>query len=490
DTGWYSQYSQAGDPNAYVYFQFVYPRPEVVTTEQQEYLKAYVDSFEFAINAPSYEFGGKRYDEFIDLQSFVDNFIMNEVTKNVDAYRLSSYYSKDKNGKIIAGPLWDFNLSMGNADYCDGADDNEWNFQVCGTMGPKWWPRMWEDQVFRDLLKCRWDFLRQNVFHIDSLMARIDDMAAQLNAAGAVDRNFMRWPVLGVYVWPNTWPYANSHEEAVEQLKTWFTNRINWMDQNITGDPLCIAYVDNESVNTEYFEGDFEPNCWTTLDEDGDGFSWQGVAPVGGYESVHSAFSYSFESDDINYDPDNYLVLPHLIPAEGEHLTWYASRQAGGDSEHYQVLLSTTGNTADDFDVVLWEETLTSTDFVYRASDLTAWWGQEIYIAFRHFDSAGNMMLRIDEIKYPTLVNPDQDCSVGLSEADAYSFEVWPTPCDAILNVSTEAGNHELWLSDITGRRVNHFNFQGTQLTIPTNELPSGVYMITLDGESRRVVVE
>lgn len=490
DTGWYSQFPVVADPNAYVYFQFVYPRPEVVTPPQQEYLKAYVDSFEFAVNAPDYVYGGKRYDDYIDLPSFVDNFIVNELSKNVDAYRLSSYYHKDKNGKIKAGPLWDFNLSFGNADYCDGADNNDWNFQVCGTSGPAWWPRMWADTVFRDLLKCRWDVLRQNVLSEASLNARIDSLAAVLNATGAVDRNFLRWPVLGVYVWPNPWPYATTHEEAIQQLKTWIANRIAWMDANITGEPLCIPYVDNQSVNTEYFESGFTPNCWTTLDADEDGFSWQGEAPVGGYGSVYSAFSYSFEGDGFAYDPDNYLVLPALLPEEGQHLTWYAARQSGGAQERYQVLLSTTGNAVEDFTVVLWDENLTSTDFVYRAADLSPWWGQQIYLAFRHFDSAGNMMLRIDEIRFPTLLNPAQDCTVGLGEHHVRKFTCWPNPSRDILYINGPLGSSLITLLDATGRMVYSQPYAGGLFSISVDGFEPGVYMLCNNGYSERVVIE
>jgi len=491
DTGWQSEFALPVDPNAYPWFQFVYPRPEIVTPEQRDYLEAYVDSFEYAINDESYMFGGKRYDKYIDLASFVDNFIVNELSKNVDAYRLSSYYSKDKNGKIIAGPLWDFNLSFGNADYCDGADDNDWNFQVCGTSGPSWWPRMWQDSVFTNLLKCRWDYLRTNLLSNESMEARIDSMAAHLTLEGAVDRNFLRWQILGVYVWPNALPYPVTYDEAIWQLKTWTVNRMAWMDANIIGNPMCVPYLVNNAQNVELFEEqNFPPNCWTTSDADGDGATWQGNAPVGGYESIQSVYSNSFGT----FDPDSYFVSPQLTPIGGEHITWYAASQLEETSEHYQVLLSTTGIEAGDFTTILWEETISGDEWQYRAADLSAWWGQNIYIAFRHFNSANNFQLRIDEIRYPTWTNPAQDCTIGVEESNMTgAFSLWPNPADDKLTVHSTQPIGHIRMCNVIGEVVmeRSFNENRHVVLIDVKDLSAGIYSLQVNGKAGvKVVVE
>ncbi|MDZ4751765.1 MAG: CotH kinase family protein [Flavobacteriales bacterium] len=439
ETGWTSSYPIPADPNSYPYYQFVDPNPDVVTIEQQSYLKAYVDSFEIAVNSTNFSFGGKRYDEFVDLESFVDNFIMNELSKNVDAYRLSSYFYKDKNsndGKIVCGPLWDFNLSFGNADYCDGWHTEGWMYQYCGIYGPSWWPRFAQDTIFTNLLKCRWDYLRSNVLSEDYLHAVIDSMQQQLTVAA--DRNFLRWPILGIYVWPNATPYANSFDEAIEQITTWIDSRLIWMDENITGNPLCVPIIDNQSENLEDFEAaSFEPNCWTLIDNDEDGNNWSGATPVQGFESNHSAYSYSFHIGGQELNPDNYLITPLLQPIEGEHLTFYVSAQTGY-TERFQVVLSTAGNGPSDFTVVLWDEIVSGDTWNYRAADLSPWWNQNIYIAFRHFDSGGNLMLRLDQIQYPTWNNPQADCTIGVSEMDLENILIVPNPASDHIRILSQ----------------------------------------------------
>ena len=90
------------------------------------------------------------YQSLIDIDSFIDFFIINEITKNIDGYRLSTYINVDIDQKIKMGPIWDFNLAFGNADYCDGANTQGWlyNFNsICpGDIWqvPFWWGRLME----------------------------------------------------------------------------------------------------------------------------------------------------------------------------------------------------------------------------------------------------------------------------------------------------------------------------------------------------------
>ena len=216
-------------------FQFVSPKASKVVTEQRDYIRSYVDTFERALNSPTLHFNGKRYDEYADLNSFVDHLIVKELSKDVDAYRISSYYYKRKDsngGKVYAGPVWDFYLGFANADYCDGADARGWQFEspICGETNPFWFKAMYEDLVFRNLLKCRWNAYRQGPLALDSIYAFIDEQAALLQPA--INRNFNRWPVLGQYIWPNSQVFSN-YEDEVQYMKDFISDRIDWMDQQL-----------------------------------------------------------------------------------------------------------------------------------------------------------------------------------------------------------------------------------------------------------------
>ena len=236
DADWYSRYDMQNIPGAKLPFQYVSPRRSKIQPEQEVYIQEYVDSFERAIRSPNLTFAGKRYDEFIDLTSFADNFILNELSKNIDAFRLSSYFFKDKDsngGKINAGPVWDYNLSFGNADYCDGGNPAGWIRETpCGDPNPFWWSRMIDDPKFTNLLKCRWEQFKMGPLHPDSLMAFIDSQVLLLGPA--LERNFTRWPVLDEYIWPNAFVFE-TYEEEVEFMKNFLLDRLGWVDANIYG---------------------------------------------------------------------------------------------------------------------------------------------------------------------------------------------------------------------------------------------------------------
>ena len=110
------------------------PKPEDIVPEQDAYIKSYVDSFETALACREfYRYDQSAIGKFIDVNSFMDYFYVNEVSRNVDGYRLSSFFYKDrnsKNSKIIAGPVWDYDLAFRNADYCSGSEYRWMGFSI------------------------------------------------------------------------------------------------------------------------------------------------------------------------------------------------------------------------------------------------------------------------------------------------------------------------------------------------------------------------
>ena len=163
----------------------------------------------------------------------------------------------------------------------------------------------------------------------------------------------------------------------------------------------------------------------------------------------------------------------------GEHLTWYVSTAAENDLEHYQVLLSQSGTAPDDFDVVLFEESVAGSNWAYRAADLSPWWGQTIYIAFRHITSAQGIILKLDEIQYPTWTNEDQDCSVWVSENFDAPIFIYPNPAHDLLYIgrSNETPIDILQIHDAAGNLVMEKKVF-TDATIDISELASGFYML------------
>jgi hypothetical protein len=137
------------------------------------------------------------------------------------------------------GPVWDFDLAYRNADYCSGDDYQGWAYlfgDVCGGdywQVPFWWDRLLQDTVFTNTLSCRYQNLRLTVLDTTSIFSYIDSVALLLDQSQS--RNFYQWPILGIYVWPNPWPLAQTYEEEILGLKKWFRNRLHWLDNNMPG---------------------------------------------------------------------------------------------------------------------------------------------------------------------------------------------------------------------------------------------------------------
>lgn len=246
---------QTNPANNVIKFQLAYPNPNTVLPVQQNYIQHYVDSFENALAANNFTDPTNGWRKYADENSFIDFFILNEISKNVDGYRLSTYFNKDKNskgGKIHMGPVWDFNLAWRNADYCGAELNSGWAYRItdyCSTDLPFWWKRFMLDPQFKNHLKCRWTDLRTNVLDTASIFAYMDSVALLLNQAQT--RHFTQWPILGTYVWPNPAPLANTYQEEVNNTKQWIANRLAWLDANMPG--ACSPAGDFELTgNTEF----------------------------------------------------------------------------------------------------------------------------------------------------------------------------------------------------------------------------------------------
>ena len=149
------------------------------------------------------------------------------------------------------GPVWDYDIAWHNANYCEGDLSTGWAYQFPCTddywQVPFWWSRLLEDPLYKDHLACRWKNLRQTTLSNAWFDQYIDSIAGQLNEAQA--RNFVQWPILGTYVWPNPWPYPATYQGEVSALKLWIHSRLSWLDTNMPG--TCTTPVSNGIAETQ-----------------------------------------------------------------------------------------------------------------------------------------------------------------------------------------------------------------------------------------------
>lgn len=242
DQGWMSEYPPPDrGSNQLTNFLYEYPDPRYITAAQRTYIRSFISDFEATLRSPDFADPLDGYARYIDVDSFVDFFIINELSKNVDGYRLSTYFHKQKNsdgGKLVMGPVWDFNLGFGNADYCTaGSPDGlvlEFN-RICPNdwwLIPFWWEKLFRDVMFSKRVKARWNELRAGKYRTEKILAYVDSLSTSLSESQ--QRNFQRWPVLGTYVWPNYF-VGNTFSEEVEWLKAWLDQRMQWLDIYLDG---------------------------------------------------------------------------------------------------------------------------------------------------------------------------------------------------------------------------------------------------------------
>jgi hypothetical protein len=241
ETGWASPFTNA------VFYKYQDPDFDELMPVQKDYISNYFTLFETDMNGAS---SAEKYEQYIDVPSWIDYWIATEVFKHIDNYKYSFYMYKRKEsngGKIHFGPLWDLNLGYGNFNFAQDPGPEGWSFVWAnlGYLRPGWILDLSTDSKIQNRAHCRWKELRQGGLHTDSLMQFIDSTAYLLEQAQ--NRNFERWPVLGTYLWPNSY-VGDSYEEEVNFLKDWLTARLDWMDENMEGD---CALVSTENEHAE-----------------------------------------------------------------------------------------------------------------------------------------------------------------------------------------------------------------------------------------------
>jgi hypothetical protein len=265
-------------PNAMnITFQYYYPEAEDLVPQQANYIKNYITIAENSLTGSNFNDPDDGYNKYFNTGSFVDQMILCEISKEVDKYRYSTYFYKEKDsdgGKLFAGPAWDFNLGYSNVDYWPPGnsytgwiynlvENNPWSIMF-------WWKRLMEDTYYRNLLKTRWHYLRQNELSNNNLEYTIDSVVNYIDEAQ--QRNYVRWPILGQYVWPNYNWQGNDYGDEVEFFETWFFNRLSWIDANITGSLLFPTAELSGSVpeleitlSDDYFSRTILKNKYFTL---------------------------------------------------------------------------------------------------------------------------------------------------------------------------------------------------------------------------------
>ncbi|MFC7530926.1 CotH kinase family protein [Actinoplanes sp. GCM10030250] len=204
--------------------------PSPLNAQQKAWLTQYLQQFHDMLHSPGFADPQTGYRSWIDTGSWVDLIILNELSREMDSYLRSTYFYKDREGPIVAGPLWDYDLTFGTGGFFGNEQTSGWQYQQTRTpQANDWFRILLTDPAFQNDLKARWQSLRRGPLSTASLSSRVDALTAPLTAAA--QRNFQRWPNLGSrMIGPFITDTSPTWAGQVQVMRTWMTQRAAWLD--------------------------------------------------------------------------------------------------------------------------------------------------------------------------------------------------------------------------------------------------------------------
>jgi CotH kinase protein/Lamin Tail Domain/Secretion system C-terminal sorting domain len=227
-------------------FNTVLPKPENIKPEQKTYINGEFNRLKNNVYNYSPQDG---YTSVIDVPSFVDFIMVNELASNADVYQFSTYFHKDKGGKLRAGPVWDLNLTFANT-FTGSSDVDQWQFSNGNKTGPWFWNGLMENSTFPCYFSKRWHEMIAPGMPLNEtvLTNYIDNTLSYISEA--IPREQAKWGTL------------TNHLTDIATIKTFITNRIAWITanvgsytacENVITPPLVITKINyNPATSTEF----------------------------------------------------------------------------------------------------------------------------------------------------------------------------------------------------------------------------------------------
>ena len=233
-------------------FIYSYPKSVDITRAQTDYIHGVFENL--ASKAGRHDTSiTTGIPSVIDIPSFADFMIIAEYSSNVDVYQLSTFFHKDRLGKLRAGPIWDYNLAYGYDEFGDRSRYDVWQFDNNDNVGPKFWKDLFDTDLFRCYLAKRWFELTEpgQPLNYEVVCARIDEINAWISEG--VGRDNQRWYQM------------SQHTQYVNNMKNWIHQRINWLNQHIDPNSDCAEVKLPPLVISKIH---YHPEDWWSIDGD------------------------------------------------------------------------------------------------------------------------------------------------------------------------------------------------------------------------------
>ena len=435
-----------------------YPKPENITTAQHNYIKDVFMSL--ADQAGSHNVSIEDgIPSIIDISTFVDFMIIGEFASNVDVYTNSTFFHKDRKGKLRAGPVWDYNLTYGLDMFGNRSLYYVWQFDNQDNNGPKFWKDLFDTEEFRCYLAKRWFEVSAegSIMDYNVLSARMDEIDAWITEA--VGRDNQRWSKM------------TQHASEIQAMKTWIRQRIDWLNSNIGSysgcadvdlPPLVISQIHYHPMDLDSLNGNKLEFIQITNNGDED-------VDLTGVYLRELGITYSFPQGSSLAAHDQ-LVLCSDSLAFIEHYNRFPfgqyERKLSNKSENI-VIADAWGNVIDE---------------VYYQDDYPWPWEADGQGAFLQ------------------LIDLDMDNSLPESWVAQFGFEnvtehhasegfsMYPNPADGMITIVGGCGEYRI--TNVMGQILRTGLITSDLQQIDISRLPAGMYFVTIGKTTKKLVVK
>ena len=438
-------------------FVYHYPKAEDVTNDQSSYIREVFNNLSSVAGSHDVSITS-GIPSVIDIPSFVDFMIIAEYSSNVDVYQLSTFFHKDRLGKLRAGPIWDYNLAYGHDEFGDRSRYNVWQFDNNDNIGPRFWKDLFDTDVFRCHLARRWQELTQEgqPLDYDLVCARMDEIDSLI--LEGVDRDNQRWNRM------------TNHEDALVEMKEWIQLRMNWLDSNIGSTSGCDEVELPPLVISKIH---YHPEDWWAID--GDQLEFIEITNNGD-EDVDLTGIY-FRELGVTYSfPDSAVLAAHqpllLCSDSAVFAEYYGlvpfgqfNRNLSNKSE-YLVLVDAWGNIID--------------EVRYFDDDLWPWEadGEGAFLQLIDLD-LDNSLPESWTAGYSIVTVPENKSSEG--------FWLFPNPASNRITIVGAQGDYRI--ANVLGQTMMTGSLNKESQQVDISQLPAGIYFVTVGNSIKKLII-
>jgi len=454
--------------NSVVEYIHELPKPEDATATQTSYISGEFFRLESAArNNDISVING--YPALIDIPSFIDFMIVNEFASNPDAYQYSTYFHKDRNGKLRAGPVWDLDLSFGNdlfQWYLDRSKTNLWYFEdYYYNNGSRFWRDLFHNVTFRCYLSKRWNELQGPGMPLNRTVREsfLDETVALISEA--VVRDCQRWGKIA------------NHASRIAAIKSFMQERATWITANIGSYSACSNITVPGLAITKI---NYHPAISTEF-PDSDAMEFIEVRNTG-TTSVNLSGVFFTGTGLVYQFPANSTLGPGLCVIIAANAAVFQSRYGFSPFGQFTRHLSNSG------EMLLMADAFGNVIDMVEYSDRTPWPdadGNGSYIQLRDL-ALDNSLPESWEASNQVITSVTEPVEEG-------SINLYPNPVSDDLTVRAARDISSICLYDMRGTVILTQQVDGPEAVVDMSALTPGVYIIrifTSEGSIPRRVVK